>query len=206
MYYQLHLHTSQCERKGNLQEQWLGLKWFEADLELKIQPWLSSSVKRWLVWSPVGFPPHHQHESKPFTQTIIEAVTVGCTVWYVNHTHYGLLLEGACGAAYSCVAPSGNPIHSKRAGGGRGVGGSYNCFTISYLYEVRRFILLAGWLTCVLTPNPGFLPGQCHLLVFGPILWIAALLVKKLPTGRAPVLTPSPHPVHPSRQWGRLLP
>ena len=145
MYYQSHLHTSHRESKGNLQEQRLGLKWFEADLELKIQPWLSSSVKRWLVWSPVGFPPHHQHESKPFTQTIIEAVTVGCTVWYVNHTHYGLLLEGACGAAYSCVAPSGNPIHSKRAGGGRG---GVTTVLQSHIYMMweASFCWLVGWL------------------------------------------------------------
>ena len=92
-----------------------------------------NSVTPCLVWSSVGFP-HHQ-QPKLHTNNNWKG-TVGCTVWYVNHTHYGLLLGRACGAAYSCVVPSGNPILKK---GGRG---GYNCFTISYLYEVRS----SGWL------------------------------------------------------------
>ena len=36
-----------------------------------------------------------------FTQTIIEE-TVGCAVWYVNHTHYGLLLGGLWCCIFMC--------------------------------------------------------------------------------------------------------
>ena len=83
-----------------------------------------NSVTPCLVWSSVGFPHHHQ--PKLHTNNNWKG-TVGCTVWYVNHTHYGLLLGRACGAAYSCVVPSGNPILKK---GGRG---GYNCSHILIL-------------------------------------------------------------------------
>ena len=95
-----------------------------------------NSVTPCLVWSSVGFPHHHQ--PKLHTNNNWKG-TVGCTVWYVNHTHYGLLLGRACGAAYSCVVPSGNPILKK---GGRG---GYNCSHILILiYEVSSFMLPTG--------------------------------------------------------------
>ena len=142
-----------------------------------------NSVTPCLVWSSVGFPHHHQ--PKLHTNNNWKG-TVGCTVWYVNHTHYGLLLGRACGAAYSCVAPSGNPI-LKRAG----VGGSYMTVLQLNIWMKSEELHSAGWLFCF---DPSSWPGHRHLLLLGQYFESRRCWWK---TWRAPVLTPSPHPVHP---------
>ena len=136
---------------------------------------LSSSVKPWLVCTPVGEPTPHQQEPKLQWLTLPTNNNWG-DGWLhrvIRQSHpLWPLVRGACGAAYSCVAPSGNPRLKKG-----GSGGDVQLFYVQiFLRKVRSFILLDGWF--VLTPHHGFLSRSP--VTFGPILWIKVLPVEKL--------------------------
>ena len=177
---------------------------YEALRGLKTQPWLSSSVKPWLVCSPVGEPTPDQQEPKLQWLTLPTNNNWG-DGWLhrvIRQSHpLWPLVRGACGAAYSCVAPSGNPRLKKGGSGG-------SCTTVlrSNIFTKSAKLHSAGWLVCF-DPSSWF-PVQVTCYFWSDTLNQGFACEKAWVTCRAPVLTPSPHPVHPgsSAQAGGRLP